>query len=405
MTLLGLDLNSSRARAVCGTAGLPRPMALDGTERELPLAVSLEQPRRPVVGRAGVQLCKRLPHLACLDFLPHLGTPREWKVGRRRFDSAEVLNLVLNQLQSPCAGVQALALALPSYLTRSQAGLLAKQMQKAKLPLLGSVTAPLALAWSAHEQDPWRGLAVVLDADSHAMTMTVISADEPGAKRQARVVVDQALPHLGVRAWKDRLLDAIADRCIRQSRRDPRESAEAEQRLYEQLDDACDACQGGKRFELAVQAAHWYQNVPLQPQEFETFGLPLVKRTLEALTALLTTAEAERPPVVILLSAAAGRLPGLATALCDQASAGTTVALLSPDAAAKAAHEFLSRWQSGALPSGHVDVTVPLSRRAPEAQIQAAPPRSTMRSGDTKLPARESKMVPGRDDFSVPIDD
>ena len=45
MTLLGLDLNASRARAVCGAAGVPRPIALvttlseDGTVNAAPFSM------------------------------------------------------------------------------------------------------------------------------------------------------------------------------------------------------------------------------------------------------------------------------------------------------------------------------------------------------------------------------
>ena len=56
-TLIGLDLNTTRARAIQGEShgsGLHVPIALplDGNEREMLLAVSLEE-RHPRVGRAG----------------------------------------------------------------------------------------------------------------------------------------------------------------------------------------------------------------------------------------------------------------------------------------------------------------------------------------------------------------
>src|SRR4051812_25797355 len=95
MNVVGLDLNSTRARAVHGPAGgKPRPIALDGAQSELPLALSLEG-RQPEVGRAGLALCRRLPHLAVLDFLPYLGDRRDWAAGRHRLDAGRALALVL----------------------------------------------------------------------------------------------------------------------------------------------------------------------------------------------------------------------------------------------------------------------------------------------------------------------
>jgi hypothetical protein len=402
MTLMGLDLNSSRGRAVCGSAGLPRPMALDGADRELPLAISLER-RRPEVGRAGLQLCRRSPHLACLDFLPHLGEPRQWKAGRHRLDAAKALALVLERLEPACAGVSGLALALPAYLTRIQAGQLAALLSKKRLPLLGSATAPLAVACSVHTEQPWRGLALVLDADEHALTWTAVAADEAGGLGQVRALAEKRLPTLSLRAWKEHLLDGIADRSIRQSRRDPRDSAPAEQSLFEQLDEACELARQGQMLELVIQAEHWYQNLILAPAELPVFCAALVRKTLQGLHALLTAAQAEGPPVMVLVSAAASRLPGLLRGLEQHTGAGTTVRSLPADSAAKAAHELAAKWQAGSLPAGHADMALPLTRRSPQKVAPA--PKAAPRDGNTKLPPRAPKAAPADDDFSVAIDE
>lgn len=403
MTLLGLDLNASRARAVCGAAGVPRPIALDGAERELPLAISLER-RRPEVGRAGAALCRRLPHFACLNFLPHLGTPREWCSRRHRLDAAAAMSLVLARLQPACAGVRGLALALPSYLERPQAGELASLAKKARLPLLGSVTTPLAAAWMAHAHRPWRGLAVVIDTDEHALSFTALAADEPEAARHIRTLLAHEAPKLSLRAWKERLLDCIADRCIRQSRRDLRDSAPAEQTLYDQLDEACDVALQNQTMELAIQAAHWYQTLILTPAELNAFCKPLVRRTLEEMNALLLAAQAEGPPAAVLLSEAAARLPGLALALGAHSGAATAVSVMPADTPARAAHELAERWRSGTMPSGHLDVSLPLLRSSPAGPRPAA--KVAPRPGNTQLPRGSvGKLSLPDDDFSVTIED
>lgn len=393
MTLFSLDLNASRARAVCGLAGTPRPVALVGQGRDLPLALSLEG-RRVEVGRAGLQLCRRLPHLACLDFLPHLGAPRQWSAGRHRLDAAASMNHVFERIQPACAGVRGLALALPAYLQRDQVNLLASVVAKLRLPLLGSVSAPLAAAWTAHAQQPWCGLALVLDADDHALTWTALAADEPANPQQARILLTHTLPTLGARLWKARLLDGIADRCVRQSRRDPRESAVAEQTLYDQFDDVFDACRRGAMVELVIQAAHWYQNLFLPPQEVEAFCLRLRRQTMQSLQTLVSEVQADGPPAVVLVTASAARLPGLLADLEEHTGEATTIMVLAADAVAKAAHELAGRWQTTGTPSGHHDVALPLRSRRP-----------LTRQPDTKLPKRGSKLVHADDDFSVNIED
>src|SRR5207248_1328367 len=80
--------------------------------------------------------------------------------------------------------------------------------------------------------------AVVLDADDHALSAAVVVADG----EQLSVHSAQCWPHLNLRVWNGCLVDAVADRCIRQSRRDPRDTAAAEQALYEQIDESLDSC-------------------------------------------------------------------------------------------------------------------------------------------------------------------
>ena len=75
-----------------------------------------------------------------------------------------------------------------------------------------------------------------------------------------------SLPRLGLRVWRERLLNAVADRCILQSRRDPRDCPEADQTLFDHLDDVLEACRQGQTVSVGLQAASWYQSVLLQPE-------------------------------------------------------------------------------------------------------------------------------------------
>src|SRR5262249_41771305 len=175
--LVGLDLNATRARAVRGPAELaPQSVSLEEAQEELPMVLSLEG-RRPEVGCAGAALYRRSPHLICFDFLAYLGERHEWVAGRHRLDAAKAVSLVVQRFQSACAETKGLMLALPAYLSRAQMALVALAAERAKLPVLGSVRAPLAGAWAAYAVDPWAGLALVLDADEHAFTATLISCD------------------------------------------------------------------------------------------------------------------------------------------------------------------------------------------------------------------------------------
>lgn len=379
-TLIGLDLNAARARAVAGPASaVARPLLLDGDAEELPLAISLEG-RRPQAGRAGAALCRLLPHLVCVDTLASLGKPRVWSAGRHRLDAARCLALVFERLQPSFAGTKGFAAALPAYLTPAQAAQFTQLAGKAKLTLLGSVTTPLAVALAAHAQQPQEGLVLVADVDEHALSLSTVLLDG----EQARSLADQVLPRLNVRAWKLRLIDAVAERCVRHSRRDPRDSAAAEQSLYEQLDDALEASRQGRAAELSIRATQWFQNLFLQPEEIVKFSSRFLAEALAAARVLLTEA-AFQAPRTVLLTEAAGRLPGLADALQTLVSApaaepvasdsddfgddlfpssgsvgGGVVTVLPADAVSRAMHELADRFHRGDLPREHLAHAAPL---------------------------------------------
>src|SRR5690349_8327820 len=174
-TAIGLDLNAGRARAAYGpVAAAPRALMLDDPHLDLPLAVSLEG-RAPEVGRAGLGLVRRLPHLVCRDFLPALGQPREWRAGRHRLDPGAATLLAAERLRQSLAGKHALAVAVPQYLSMSQVALLSAAFDRVRLPVLGTAAAPLALGATA--DDPRLATTLVADVDDHAFTWTVLTTE------------------------------------------------------------------------------------------------------------------------------------------------------------------------------------------------------------------------------------
>ncbi|OAI45860.1 hypothetical protein AYO44_02350 [Planctomycetaceae bacterium SCGC AG-212-F19] len=405
MTLLaGVDLNASRVRAVAGPAKAPpQTVALEAPMGpELPLALSLEG-RRVAVGESGIQLCRRLPHLACHKFLPHLGGERQWHAGRHQLNADQALSHVLKHVQPALSHAVGLAVVLPSYLTRSQRNLVGELLKQAKLPLLGTVTAPLAAIWAVRAPRPWHGLAVILDVDDHALVWTAVAVDAHPAAPEARVVGQRVVPALGLHAWKERLLDGIADRCIRHSRRDPRATGATEQALYEQLDRAMESSGQGRLVELVIQSENWYQDLVLKPGEIVGYSAALVRPALTELRRLL--AAANQPVALVAATASAARLPGLLRALHQHSEIRTQQVTLTPGALAQAAHELAGKWFDGALPRGPIDTAIPVK---PVPRARAQPVRTPSPSQPTRLPPRKGsveKAVRSEDDFSVGIDE
>jgi hypothetical protein len=409
MTLIGLDLNATRARAIQGEAHAGAPhvpigLPLEGNTRELPLALSLEE-RQPRVGRAGTGLCRRSPHLTCVDFLAYLGDGRTWNAGRHRLDACGALALVCDHLQRRVGQAEGVTVALPAYLNTAQAALLANLANKARWRLLGSISSPIAVALAAHEHLPWSGLAVVLDVDGHAITWSAVAVRED----VVRVLHTHPAPHLARGAWLGRLLDGAALRCIRLSRRDPRESAETEQSLYDQLAAHLDTRLNDETAEMVLQTPHWYQHLRLPPAELAAFCEPLARSASIEMQDVLATTASLGPVGAVLLTAAAGRLPGLAAALdelilrpesepaddSEDADFGEDLIeenvlsarmhVLDDDAVARAVYELALRQHRGELPRGHLDAAPLPGSAASDAASDHGPARLHYRGQDHVL--------------------
>ncbi len=378
MPLIGLDLNATRARAVQGENTGPGPhlpvgLPLNGNERELPLAVSLEE-RQPRVGWAGVGLCRRSPHLSCMDFLPFLGEDRVWKAGRHRLDASSGLGLVCEQLQRRIGRAEGVTVALPAYFNSAQAALLADVAGRARWRLLGSVPSSIAVALAAHERLPWSEQAIVVDLDGHALTFSAVSVRDD----RVRMLHVHPVPRLGRGVWLNRLLDGAALRCIRLSRRDPRELAETEQALYDQLVAMLDSHMSAEPVQLVLQTPHWYQHLKFTPEELSALCAPLVQRALAELHPFLAEVAHLGSIGAVLMTGPAARLPGLATAveglvyqpeaepeieaeddfgegLIEDEMLTARVHVLDDDAVARAAFDLSLRQHRGDLPRGHLE--------------------------------------------------
>lgn len=382
---LGIDLNASRARAATGRSTRNRILLLDDPHPDLPLAISLEK-RTAEIGRAGLALLRRLPHVTCTNFLPLTGQPHEWKHGRHHFDAIGAATLIFDKLQAQCGAYDGVYIALPSYLRVPQVTKLNAAAVKAGLKLKGTATAALAVAadriaalqnpkpakddaakedWTTPLQRAGKaGLPfdiVIVDADEHALTGNLIRV-EPN---HVCLAATSVLPRLSTRLWKDRLIDALSDRCVRVCRRDPRDSAEAEQTLFEQIDDCLDRIRFGQKIALTVRSAHWYQDLVLRPDEFEGYCSALIRETTNGITDLITGSALPEPPRAVWLSHEAGRLPGLAKALHQSMAERTSVGVLRPEAVAVAIANLGERWQAGDLPNTHLDSAIPVAVRKP----------------------------------------
>jgi antitoxin (DNA-binding transcriptional repressor) of toxin-antitoxin stability system len=376
----GIDLTSSRILGVSVGSGKVRPFVFGGQSEELPLFIALDR-RSPEVGRAGYSLCRKIPHTVCSNFLPDLAQSREWRFGRHVLTPESALELALLKIREPIlAESETAVLALPAYLAPVQVSRVVAAATKTKFPLKGTAIGPLALVAmraalgstgkpvTIEEPPPadWvirmrrttegPGVVVVVDVDEYALSAVVVAVE----RDKVRLLSAADWPRFSQKAWKDRLLDSVSDRCVRLCRRDPRDSADAEQSLFEQLDEALDRVRAGQRVNLTVRTAHWFQDVPLQPEEFDAHCSVLARGASEAIREMLAETSLPVPPREIWLTHEANRLPGLFQAIHQGSHEGTSLEALPRGAVAHAAAALVPRWLTGELPRAHLDSVIPL---------------------------------------------
>lgn len=381
---LGIDLNATRARAAVGRAGRNKPFPLDDPRPDLALGVSLEK-RTPEVGPAAAAVSRKLPHVVCTGYLPHLGMAQEWKAGRHALTADAALGLAFDRLRALTSTCDGLGFALPTYLTLPQVSKLSTVAERAKLKVRGTATAPLALAAerathylqgqpdeTGESQRPARSFnpttVLIVDADDHAMTASIVRISE----EEVRSLASATFARLGVRLWRERLLDALADRCVRLCRRDPRDTADAEQMLFDQIEEAIDRARTGQRVSLSVRATHWFQDLVVTPADLDAFCGSLWRSAADEVRHLVAGLNEAEPPRAAWLTHDAGRLPGLAAALHQNTTERTNVRVLHPEAAAAAVANLTDRWASSELPRTHLDTAIPLPPRV-DARVAPRP--------------------------------
>ncbi len=416
MSLVGLDLNASRARAVAGpTAQKLSLLRLDGENVELPLALSLEG-RVPAVGHAGLAHTRARPHLACLDFLPYLGSSRTWQAADEEIDAERALELTFDALSHSMGRSAGIACTIPGYLDETQTVQFYRIAAHTRLPLVGSISAPVAAVLASpyvHDPAGEKGLALVIDCDGHALTWSAVERDQT----QLRLRMVQPGSHLGRGVWLRKLLDGVASRCVRTSRRDPRESAATEQTVYEQLIGMID--QGAPRVvQLHVQGSGWFANLMLQHDELAGMVAPLLRQFAADLESVFATTETiGRLACVVVTNAAAG-LPGLVATVKARLLARSSLLAQPPaedgddygdllvnttadlvhvlpiDALAATAFELAARTHRGEFPRGHHDA-VALGGASATGQSDTGPPRLSFRGRDHLL--KGTSFTLGRD--------
>lgn len=356
---VGVSLTASSARAVQlpHGAGRPKLLPLGESSDELHLACGLARPLR--VG-ATDQL-RRAPHLVATNYLSQLGTPRQWQVGRAVVTPEDALTAALALVAARLGGAEALALVLPPTLTPGQVKSVARLAGESGLAARAVASAPLATA--ARHLDPEEHAGdevVVVDCDDYALTATRLRHDGEFVRQDSAA----AFCDLSAKLWGDRLVDALADRCVRLCRRDPRDSAATEQSLYDQIHPGLERARAGLATKLTVRHDRWVQDLSATPADWDALASILASESARRLGEFARRGS----PRAVWLTHEAARLPGLLARLAAELPAAVVVSVLPAAAAAESAAALAAR-PPGAKPPDWDSLAIdPAARPAPEAR-------------------------------------
>jgi hypothetical protein len=208
---------------------------------------------------------------------------------------------------------------------------------KTRLRILGAIPSAIALVLAARGGDEDRAF-VTVEVDNHGLTLGYVEA----GKRGLRLNDCHVATGLGANAWWEALLNGIAEICIRQNRRDFRDSGAAEQGIFGQLDDVILAASRGELIEIVIRTKQWCQNLILRPDQINAMCQPLALRGARALTGWLDQKALDRPCHIVLSDEAAGR-PGLKTAIDDETK-GMEVSEMGTTKALCRLHAQITQW-------------------------------------------------------------
>lgn len=269
-----LDWTAERLRAwAIVPQATPRPIALDTNDSSLSLVISLAE-RRLHLGKVAQAMVRQQPHQVIERFIPHVGSDRVWQHRRHALDGRESLAFVFSKLREKLPA-KSLFHAVPSYWNREQAALLEDQTRQTGYRSLGTIKRGLALA----------GLSpgITIDVDSHAAIIShtrVQSRTGSLQLEQTQVLTDFALP-----IWCERIAAQVANRCLRDHRRDPRAHAETDQQLHDQILDKLYDWASHQSARIELKHRDWQSDVLVPVDEVLAVCSPLAQRLAQYVVA------------------------------------------------------------------------------------------------------------------------
>ncbi|MCH7538074.1 MAG: FHA domain-containing protein [Proteobacteria bacterium] len=273
----------------------------------------------------------------------------------RRFHHLSNADLVSRQLEQLWKTVSPygdrLAVAVPSYMTNENLGLLLGIAAELEIPVVAMVDAAVAATRRRYEH----AVLTHIDFSLHTTMLTRLLQESQVQVERSAVIEDA-----GLLALHDNWLKTIAEAFVQQSRFDPLHTAETEQMLQDRMPEWLAAASSAETISLEVEYRGNTHRVELESLELIAAAAPIYQRIVSNLRAFY---KAEDTPAIQLTDRAA-RMPGLAETL--KTRVGGEVFILEPGATARG---LIKR-----CPADHKSGGINLTRHLPwdQAAVQVS---------------------------------
>ena len=241
-----------------------------------------------------------------------------------RFKHLTAADLVSQQLETLWQRVakpgDRLALAVPSYMSNENLGLLLGIAEDLKIPIVAMVDAAVA----ATRRRYTNAVPVNIDLSLYSALVTRLTQDTQ-AQCERAVVVDES----GMLGLYNIWLRVIAETFVQQSRFDPLHTAETEQALQDRMLEWLALASSRDSVPMEIEYRGIAHQAEIASLEFVTAATPVYQNIVSNLRALYRAGETP----ALQLSDRAARMPGLADTL--KARVGGEVYLLEPGATAR----------------------------------------------------------------------
>lgn len=337
MSCAYLEVHAHELRAwASDQAGFWRPLRLEADGYAMPL-VLYGKHRRLIVGRAAANHLRADPHLAHGALLITLAQDEPIVVGRHQLRPDAALGHILDAIRPRLSGVKRTLVAVPTWLTLPAAEKLLHILRRLHLDIVALVPRGLLLGLEAATEQLFSRHGWLAELDDAALVITRLYSQDGLLLHRPPTVI----PGLSRAAWREMLVNAVAEASILQCRRDTRALAAVDQAVFAAVDAWLNHPEADGQLSLPIEFPrnHLQVTVTLTSDQIKRALSRLAKDTVRR---LLASGEQVAEPSLTsgwLVARELARLPGV----MDQ------VRCLLPQAAEAEVGQNLPRIAAGLL--------------------------------------------------------